>query len=805
MELRRSIVAVPFKMGLQTKIILLVVCGLTAIFASFTFLGMQMLNESTQQSLDERMDMAKIVAAYTDEQIAGAMEMLGAEAEPGIIDLNRSDADSRRDELGKLRDRSTFFSYGVFVLDTSGHVVWATPPEHFPAGSLAPGYDSLLAGADSSQPRISDLVTDPATSTNLVLLATPVLDNDKIIGLVGGASDVATGSLSTLLKPVAMGQSSYAEILDHSGRVIAGTRSDRLLTRDDHADRFFSLIRDQQPMVGRCYRCHESLSDARQNDVLAFAPLMRAPWGVALRELEADVLAPTREMTKRILLVAIPLFAGALFVAWITTRRVVRRIRELTLASERIALGDLNSVVEASGTDELGVLATAFDSMRDKLKTSHEEIETLNRGLEERVERRTRDLYTIFETSQIAASTVDVDKLLGEIVARLVTVIRPADAGALYLSNEENLLAPCCEHGYSTKVFEKMVLSPGEGIAGQVFATGKAMLWTDQGEIAAMMTNLSPSNAAYWKEASAGLPLATSTIGVPLMAQSRAIGCLVLDSFQRDQAFTDFDLSLVQTIADRVAVAIENARLYEEVQRKEQLRGQLLEKLIVAQEDERRRIARELHDETGQSLTALAISLASAQERLPAKANGAAEAIEQSKQLADKLLAEIRRLISDLRPTVLDDLGLVPALRRYASTHAPLVQIDIQFHVEGKRRRLSAQAETALYRMVQEAITNVVKHASAKGVVITLAFEERRVVVTVADDGCGFDVAQTLSASGPKRGMGLLGMRERVSILGGTLSVESQQSGAGTTLTISLPLEREEPSVYGTANQSSDS
>ncbi len=217
-----------------------------------------------------------------------------------------------------------------------------------------------------------------------------------------------------------------------------------------------------------------------------------------------------------------------------------------------------------------------------------------------------------------------------------------------------------------------------------------------------------------------------------------------------------------------------------------------MRKVISAQEEERKRIARELHDETSQALTALAVGLETALATLPP--GGSRERLEEARALAVRTLEDVHRLIFDLRPSVLDDLGLLSAIRWYADRHlAPLgIAVRCEFsglgtHAEGVGGRLPPQVETALFRAVQEAITNIAKHAQAETVLIQCALREGTLTIEVEDDGKGFDPSSLAGPVRAGRGLGLLGIRERVELLGGTVQIESSP-GRGTRIALRVPV-----------------
>jgi signal transduction histidine kinase len=235
----------------------------------------------------------------------------------------------------------------------------------------------------------------------------------------------------------------------------------------------------------------------------------------------------------------------------------------------------------------------------------------------------------------------------------------------------------------------------------------------------------------------------------------------------------------------------EKERLFAAVrQQRAQLRA-LANKLTEVQESERRQLARELHDEMGQALTAIRMDLAAVEKALPSAAPPhLRERLTDAAHLTEQTLEQIRELSLNLRPPMLDDLGLVPTLRWYLKRYSSRTAIQSGLTVLGSEQRLLPTIETALYRVLQEALTNVARHAGAKSVHLTLRYQTTAVFAHVEDDGCGFNVDEGL---GHEIGsMGLLGMRERVSLLGGKLQIESVM-GKGTTLWLELPLGLELP------------
>ena len=259
---------------------------------------------------------------------------------------------------------------------------------------------------------------------------------------------------------------------------------------------------------------------------------------------------------------------------------------------------------------------------------------------------------------------------------------------------------------------------------------------------------------------------------VPLIAREQAIGVLEIhDKEGPDPRFDHDDFRLAETFASRAAVAVE---LSQRVAR------DAVRRVVQAQELERQRLARELHDETGQALTSILLGLKPLEEALadhPARA-----ALTELREQVVSALQDVRRLAVELRPAVLDDFGLVPALERLTDAFAEQSDIRVDFHSALGERRLPSEVETTLYRVVQESLTNIVKHANARNVSVSVARRESTVAAVIEDDGAGFDQRAVRDEA-----VGLLGMRERLSFVDGRLEIESRP-GAGTTVVAEVPL-----------------
>jgi signal transduction histidine kinase len=267
----------------------------------------------------------------------------------------------------------------------------------------------------------------------------------------------------------------------------------------------------------------------------------------------------------------------------------------------------------------------------------------------------------------------------------------------------------------------------------------------------------------------------------PLIAGERLIGTLSFGSRSRDR-FTAVELQLMQTVATFAAVAIDRATATQRHRRAQML-------LTSAQEEERRRIARELHDEMAQRLTGMSLELKSL-EYLVTGSREVSAKLQALQRLFDDIGRDVHRIARELRPTALDDLGLALALSTHVEEWSQRCGLTVDLHISGLERRAPAAVETAVYRIVQEALTNVVKHAHATRVSVIVSAFDHHLQVIVEDDGVGFDVdAASASVLSAEARLGLAGMEERAALLGGSVSIESAP-GRGTSVFVRIPTGR---------------
>ena len=397
-------------------------------------------------------------------------------------------------------------------------------------------------------------------------------------------------------------------------------------------------------------------------------------------------------------------------------------------------------------------------------------------------------VQTLLEAVLLLAGEHELETVLGRIVAGAATI---ADAryAALGIYDETGAIESFIHCGMDEDASARIGSLPGgHGLLGEVIVAGGPIRLTDLG--------LDPRSGGF----PPNHPPMRTFLGVPVGRGSRRYGNLYVTEKANGEPFTDEDEAMVVAFAAFAVGAIESAHLVQaERARAEALadlavaterigfKREILAEILNAQESERARVSRDLHDDIGQALTSVLLGLRLVESALASGAGAiddASRRTEQVRELAADALRRTRQLAFDLRPTVLDDVGLLPALERLAADMTARGDTTVTVVAHGlAAERLSPQTETVVYRVAQEALTNITRHASADTASITLIVAEGRMRVLVEDDGSGFETGTT-----PTPGhLGLRGMAERADLVGGTVQLSSIP-GAGTTVLLELPL-----------------
>jgi len=406
---------------------------------------------------------------------------------------------------------------------------------------------------------------------------------------------------------------------------------------------------------------------------------------------------------------------------------------------------------------------------------------TAERELETQILRRHHQLLALSHISSAVSGLRDLDAVLRIALDNVLEIINGAIGGILLLDNDTKTLHYRVHRGLSAKYAEDVRTPLGEGIAGKVAQTGEPMLLED--------ISKDPRTAHHDLISAEGIK---GFISVPLKAKDKVVGVMNVASHVAGRFGAD-DVSLLNSIGDYLGTTIEQARLYERLARVGERYRVLLKHALTAQEQERKRIARELHDETSQALTSLTLSLMAIIGMAEMKGFGDAEFMEKLKTTHSYAVYagnEIVKLMKELRPTLLDELGMPAAIHRYAKDTLQAQGINVSAEFIGTDQRLPLEVEVTLFRVAQGVMGNILEHSGAKNVSIKLECNSSECVLIIKDDGKGFDVSKLTQVEPGGRGAGLFTMRERLSLLGGTGRIESKP-GQGTKIIAKVPLVRD--------------
>lgn len=401
---------------------------------------------------------------------------------------------------------------------------------------------------------------------------------------------------------------------------------------------------------------------------------------------------------------------------------------------------------------------TEEDEELTRLLAAQAAVAIENARLHETSMRWLRQLESINEIGNALASQIELDPVLGIVAARLRELLS-ARIVLVAIPDKPDALRVAAAEGEGADAVIGARLGLGDSKVGRVLerATSERV---DELQADAEVDHVATDRLGV-----------TTALYVPLIVDGEAIGVVVAhDRTGEDPTFGDEDVRLAESLAKRAATAIDLSR---------RVSRDAMRRVVDAQELERTRLARELHDETGQALTSILLGLRELEQAIGTDAGR--DRVAAVRELVVSTLQDVRRLAVELRPAALDDFGLAAALERLVDTHRQDRRIAVDLEVQIGDERLPADVETTMYRIVQEALTNIARHAGASRISVLVTRKQDAAVVVVEDDGLGFDTSRLTA------GLGLAGMRERVALVGGKLRLETSP-GAGTTIAAEVPL-----------------
>jgi signal transduction histidine kinase len=443
-------------------------------------------------------------------------------------------------------------------------------------------------------------------------------------------------------------------------------------------------------------------------------------------------------------------------------------IRARRKSGERLDLIVSGVPMDIAGQEPVVVSAVLDVTERERLLES----ESAARTQAEAALERLRALQAITDPALVH---LGLDDLLRELLARLRQALGADRAGLALVDDQDRTLYTRAVDGMPLAAVAGVRVPLGKGVTGRIAADGRPLIVHDLASVDMSGVEGMPSPGV--------LPEMRSVAGAPLHVGGKVIGVVTVASDKPGQ-FTEDQLSLLQLVADKVAPAVERSRLVETVRAGEDRLKVLSRRLMMAQEEERRRLAIELHDELGQVLTAVKINLDSMEGA--ALTDSVVVRLKAATECVDQAMQRVRDLALDLRPSVLDDLGLPAALRWYADRFARNAQVEVHVSIDAIPD-LEPEVETACFRVTQEALTNVARHARARHVWLDLHLLAEGLELRIRDDGIGFDGAAARTRATRGGSMGVLGMEERVSLVAGELVLVTRPDG-GTEVIVRLPV-----------------
>jgi two-component system nitrate/nitrite sensor histidine kinase NarX len=692
-------------------------------------------------ALERDKELTRLAAGQLAVQVNPYVQELDALAR--LSTISRGDAGSQQAALRHARSRLVVFDGGAVILDSRGRVS-ATEPER-----------SDLIGADWSgrpyfreivafpAPVFSNILADGPDGANVIAVAVPVIgDQGEFRGVLLGMFQLGPTAVSALYGSIVklqVADSRSAYLVDGAGRVIYDGDFSRI-GRDVSAEPAV-----QQVLAGQSNAMAARAADG-SSIIAGFAPVPGTPWGLVTREDPGALAGAFREFGQFLILL---LVLGVLIPAAVVTasvRRIIRPINDLIVASQEVARGNFSQAIEADTGDEIEDMARQFNQMAAQLQASYSQ-------LEQQVSERSRALAAVNSVAEVVNRSVDLQEVLNDALAEVLEVMDFSAGGVYLLDHTSQELHLTAHQGVDeVRLASIMAIKVGEGFSGQAVATGRPVVIDDL-----------PAGLVLERFGEGGPDLHTVAC-FPLVASGETLGALFVASRQR-RPLSQQDIELLNAIGLQVGVAIENTHL---ISRQKE----------AAAVEERQRLARDLHDAVTQTLfsaSLIADVLPRIWDRNPEEAR---RRLEELRQLSRGALAEMRTLLMELRPVALQDAPLGDLMRQLAEAFTGRVRVPVDLVVEGGACDLPGDVKVALYRIAQEALNNVAKHAGASEVWLSLRCAEGRAILEVRDNGAGFEPGQ----ANPNN-LGLRIMRERAQSIAATLTVDSEM-GEGTEVIV---------------------
>jgi nitrate/nitrite-specific signal transduction histidine kinase len=698
--------------------------------------------------IEQNRDSARFEASQFTIELNEYANLLTSEAR--LLGAAQANQPFLQDVLAPSTNRFVVFDGGVVLLNNYGMVVASQParPDIMDADWSSRTYYTRITHFGISVPAVfSDIVNDGPLGEDVIVVAVPVTDvKNRLVGVLAGMFHVGASSVSSFYGDIVKlnwGDGRNAYIFDSNGRIIYHTETEEI-GRDASGNKAVAeaVKGDSDAM---------RTTDLKGRNVLAsFAPIPGTPWGI-VTEKNWDTLTGSNRGYKTILILL--LASGILFPAVIVffgVKQITKPIAEVTRAAREISGGNFSHRIKVTTGDELEEMAAQFNTMAGALDESYT---TLERKVEDRTRRERRradQLRAINETGRKISSILDMEELLTFVTKSLQETFK-YDSARIFLTDRDSgdLTLKASAGEEQTSQSGEVPAVPSE-IASAVVETGEPVV----------LNNLTFDPQQYYGKDAGN---SSAKMVFPIKIAGRTIGVIEVEESRTD-AFDELDIFNAQTLADQLAIAIENARLYEHAQE-------------LATLEERNRLARDLHDAVSQTLFSASLIAEVLPRIWQRNHDEGLKRLEEIRQLTRGALAEMRTLLLELRPSAISEAELPHLLTQLGESIRGRACVPVKINVAGDCS-FPPDVKVAFYRIAQEALNNIAKHAQANQVKVDLICESSNVTLSISDDGKGFEIGNIRPDS---LGVGI--MHERAAKIGATISVLSQP-GHGTTIMV---------------------
>ena len=726
------------RQGLRAKILawsFIPTLVILAAVAVVTYLAYQGVTDDL--ILAKNQELTRLSASQLSAEMKTYTDLLAEIA--NTSDLRQTNPVLQRAALQRFSNRLVIFDGGISVLNNFGVLVAALPERRDELGQDWSNREYFRQIVHASRPVFSDILSDGPQQAEVIVAAVPILgDQGELIGVLAGMFRMGVREVSSFYGGIVkqrIGESGNTYVVDSQGRVIYHQDSTQIGTDISNSP----VVQAALSGGSRALRTRNSAG----NRILAgYAPIPGTPW-ILISEENWVSLANAFQGYRQFLVLLLVL--GVLIpiaLVNIGIRQIMRPIVALTDAAQEVARGNFDQTITAQTSDEIEELANQFNFMAGQLRASYAE-------LEQRVSDRTRELAVLYRADEELLKHLQLDDLLKALVDVAVDILATDKSALLVWDADRNKLVVGASRGYNPDTFDRLTFGVEDGFMGSVMSTGEPAVVEDADNEPGVAVHVTQPEGIR------------AFMHVPIKVKGRLFGVFNF-GYLAPHSFSEDEKRLLSALAQRAALAIENAQLYEQAQ-------------FAATIEERQRLARELHDAVTQTLfssSLIADVLPRIWERNPEEGR---RRLEELRQLTRGALAEMRTLLLELRPSALVEVELGDLLRQVGEAFTGRSRIPIQLEVDGDIH-IPPDVKVGLYRIAQEALNNIAKHANASQVTLKLCAEGKGLELSVVDDGCGFDMSGVSSEH-----LGLKIMGERSREIGVNLTVDSQV-GAGTKI-----------------------